>query len=509
MQANSSISLLNHFSETNRLDFRTAPWKDLVQSLRPEFRTALGLSAQDDISVKRTLEHEGVDSAHLIRTTGGVPWLYPNVSIHRYQGEVWSHTQTPQLRLGAIASIMDSQKILDLVRLDHGQSFHELSSSPKLFWYFLPGSEESVAQDARLIYKTVVLDEAWPKQVTYYHDAETGERIAVISNIRHTRKRLVLRAQGEAEDNDKLFSLILHRQHSPNKPIPFEKNFRLAYSEIGCNPRRFRNARPRQESDIEKIPNRCKRIHERKLDDAAKAAWNSAGYFDSYVRNVFNYRGYDNKDSIYRSIINFEKKWNNAAYVNGLGVVLYGEAESQDMQHFSHSLDVSAHEWTHALIDHSANLEYQAEPGALNEAYADIIGKFVAMESGHSTETNWKTGQDLYRSGNRFLRNLASPEVAHLREYRYRNEICDSENDNCGVHENSGIIAKVHVKLAESIGRANVERIIKRVLLQFLQPASNFRDALAHTKRACEIEFGKRATECKAVERSFRSVGLF
>ena len=43
----------------------------------------------------------------------------------------------------------------------------------------------------------------------------------------------------------------------------------------------------------------------------------------------------------------------------------------------SMALDVVAHEYTHAVIQYTAGLEYNGESGALNEGYADIMGNLI------------------------------------------------------------------------------------------------------------------------------------
>ena len=41
------------------------------------------------------------------------------------------------------------------------------------------------------------------------------------------------------------------------------------------------------------------------------------------------------------------------------------------------ALDVVGHEMSHGVTQYSANLTYQDEPGALNEAFSDIMGASI------------------------------------------------------------------------------------------------------------------------------------
>ena len=61
--------------------------------------------------------------------------------------------------------------------------------------------------------------------------------------------------------------------------------------------------------------------------------------------------------------------------------MVYGNPEpnpiTREVYPFSADLDVVAHELTHGVIDHSADLVYLNQSGAMNEAYADYFGNAV------------------------------------------------------------------------------------------------------------------------------------
>lgn len=117
----------------------------------------------------------------------------------------------------------------------------------------------------------------------------------------------------------------------------------------------------------------------------------------------------------------------------------------------SAALDVTAHEWGHAISDRAVDLAYQRESGALNEAYSDWMGAAVEWANG---ETNWTMGE-----GVATIRDMADPRRFNDPD-TYRGQywratdqascpvpdIC--ENDYCGVHSNSGVANKMFTLLA-------------------------------------------------------------
>lgn len=91
--------------------------------------------------------------------------------------------------------------------------------------------------------------------------------------------------------------------------------------------------------------------------------------------------------------------WNGKAmfYGNG-GGVFYPLAGG---------LDVAAHEMTHGVIQNTANLEYQNEPGAINESMADIAGAMV-------DRSNWQMGETITPDDSQYfptgtMRDLSNP----------------------------------------------------------------------------------------------------
>lgn len=152
-----------------------------------------------------------------------------------------------------------------------------------------------------------------------------------------------------------------------------------------------------------------------------------------------------------RSVVHYRSGYDNAFW-DGQYMV-YGDGDGLTTRSYSGGQDVVTHELTHAVTECRANLEYQDEPGALNEAFSDIMASAAEWaadepvasnchrEPGQAVCPDWWEGEDLIIGGSTFgFRSLADPALAdqpsHYDSYMYRG----SNWDNGGVHFNSGIV---------------------------------------------------------------------
>lgn len=175
-------------------------------------------------------------------------------------------------------------------------------------------------------------------------------------------------------------------------------------------------------------------------------------------------------------------------------------------------LDVAAHEMTHGVIQNTANLKYEYESGAINEAIADIGGAMV-------DRTNWQIGEAIIPPNSPYftsgaLRDMSDPhnggtsfgdngyQPAHVSE-KYT-----GSDDNGGVHSNSGIINHAYYFLAESIGKDKAEKLFYRALANYMTQTSQFIDCRIAFESAAKDLYGNGSTEHNAVSNSFYAVGI-
>ena len=199
--------------------------------------------------------------------------------------------------------------------------------------------------------------------------------------------------------------------------------------------------------------------------------------------------------------------------------MIYGQAGGSVDNDFTSDFDVIAHEFTHGVTQHSANLVYQYESGALNEAWSDIFGVTAeAFKDGKTTST-WLLGDGLYNTPGKAFRYMDNP-TQDGQSYDYYPERYTGSQDNGGVHLNSGIANLAYVLLVDggshprnkttaqvpAIGMAKAEKIFYRALTTYMNQNTQFAGARTATATAANDLYG--ASEKTAVELAWCAVGV-
>ncbi|HZA29911.1 MAG TPA: protealysin inhibitor emfourin, partial [Propionibacteriaceae bacterium] len=122
-----------------------------------------------------------------------------------------------------------------------------------------------------------------------------------------------------------------------------------------------------------------------------------------------------------------------------------------------------AHEFTHGVTQYSAGLTYFGQPGALNESMSDVFGSMVKQYVLDQTAQNadWLIGEGIFLPGvrGRALRSMLEPGTAYDDPVLGRDpqvssmaDYVDTDEDNGGVHINSGIPNRAFAWLATQLG---------------------------------------------------------
>jgi len=228
-----------------------------------------------------------------------------------------------------------------------------------------------------------------------------------------------------------------------------------------------------------------------------------------YLRQTHNRNSFDNKGSNMICMINMPDEdgggldnafWNGSFISLGNGDIGY--------KPLAGGLDVIAHEFGHAVIQFSANLEYKNQSGAVNETYADIFGCMV-------DRANWTVGETIvnkiyFPSG--ALRDMSNPHNGGKSIYdngwqpAHVSEMYLGTEDNGGVHTNSGIGNYAFYTYATATSKEKAERVFCRALFNYLTPTSKFLDFRIAVIQSAKDLYG--AADAQLVAGAFDKVGI-
>jgi len=110
-----------------------------------------------------------------------------------------------------------------------------------------------------------------------------------------------------------------------------------------------------------------------------------------YFYDNFKRKSYDGDEEDIEVYVHRGNNWGNAHYVPGCDFFEFGDTYVV--------LDVFAHEFTHGMTDSTADLIYENQSGALNEAFSDIFGNLVENDGKSMYAWDWLMGEDIRANG--------------------------------------------------------------------------------------------------------------
>lgn len=249
-------------------------------------------------------------------------------------------------------------------------------------------------------------------------------------------------------------------------------------------------------------------------------AWNYSGVTYDFFNKIFHRNSIDDNGMDLDSTVHFGEDYNNAFW-SGTQMV-YGDGDGDIFERFTKCIDVVGHELTHGITQYEAALEYNSQPGAINESISDVFGSLIKQFFKKQTvdKADWLIGDGLFtgRVKGEAIRSMKDPGNAyddpivgkdpqkdHITEYD------PTESDNHGVHINSGIPNKAFYLTAMEIGGRAWEkagRIWYITLRDRLREQSNFQTFANLTFEVAGTIYGKKSTEQKAVAIGWKGVGL-
>jgi bacillolysin len=262
-----------------------------------------------------------------------------------------------------------------------------------------------------------------------------------------------------------------------------------------------------------------------KDNGALDAHWGAEKTYD-YWSTVHGRNSFDNAGAAIKSYVHYDNAYDNA-YWNG-SVMTYGDGSGTYFDVLT-SIDVAGHEIGHAVCEKTANLVYQKESGAMNEAFSDIWGACIEYYAA-PTKSIWLIGEDIERrAGHASLRSMSNPKAEGQPDtyggtnWKAVNCTPTQSNDYCGVHTNSGVLN--HWFYILTIGKSGTNdigstynvtgitidkaaKIAYRLESTYLSANSTYANARTYGIQSAIDLYGAGSAEVIATTNAFYAVGV-
>jgi len=219
--------------------------------------------------------------------------------------------------------------------------------------------------------------------------------------------------------------------------------------------------------------------------------------------------------------VHYGKKYDNAFW-DGKRMV-FGDGDGEIFNRFTISASMIGHELAHGVTQFTANLDYQGQSGALNESLSDVFGALVEqLAAGQSTaQASWLIGEGLFTDQveGLALRSMKAPGTAYDDDVLGKDpqpssmaDYVETDDDNGGVHLNSGIPNRAFYLVAEALGGnawVSPGRIWYETLTgRGLDRQSDFAAFAQATATTAARLYGTDSAAHEAVVRAWTSVGV-
>lgn len=313
--------------------------------------------------------------------------------------------------------------------------------------------------------------------------------LAVVPEERRARTRLLLSVDGD--------SLVAENAPAPDRIISDAENLEVL---PGTTVRR---------EDDEPVS-----------DSAVNEAFEGLGATYDFFWGAYGRDAIDGLGASLEATVHYGRDYDNAFW-DGARMV-FGDGDGEVFLGFTASLTVIAHELSHGVTEREGGLVYEGQSGALNESISDVFGALTEQHSlGQSAdEASWLIGAGIFTAAvqGTALRSLRAPGTAYDDDVLGRDPqpahmdgYVNTDDDNGGVHINSGIPNRAFYLTAMALGGNAWERaglIWYRTLTGVLSDRTDFAGFAAATVAAAEAEYGEGSEESGAVRAGWIGVGV-
>ncbi|MET1038290.1 MAG: M4 family metallopeptidase [Aeromicrobium sp.] len=255
-------------------------------------------------------------------------------------------------------------------------------------------------------------------------------------------------------------------------------------------------------------------------DVAADEAYDGLGATYALFAEAFGRDSIDGAGLPLLASVHYGQQYDNAFWDGDR--MVFGDGDGQVFGRFTSSLSVIGHELAHGVTQHTADLVYEGQSGALNESLSDVFGALVEQHSrGQSAaEASWLIGEGLFTDQveGTALRSMKAPGTAYDDDVLGKDpqpatmdDYIDTTDDNGGVHLNSGIPNHAFYLAATALGGNAWDKagpIWYDALTGGLSSTATFAEFAAATTAAAAERFGEGSPEQAAVAEAWSTVGL-
>jgi Zn-dependent metalloprotease len=175
---------------------------------------------------------------------------------------------------------------------------------------------------------------------------------------------------------------------------------------------------------------------------------------------------------------------------------------------------------THGVTERTAGLDYANQSGALNESFSDVMGELIQQWHAdpkafatpeYAAKQDWLIGESVFTPGTKgdALRSMKAPGTAYPRDPQPADmaHYVQTDEDNGGVHVNSGIPNRAAYEAAIKLGDEKVAKVWYKALTEHLQATAQFQDAANATVLSAQ-ELYPNGSEAQAVRDAWAAVGI-
>lgn len=276
-----------------------------------------------------------------------------------------------------------------------------------------------------------------------------------------------------------------------------------------------------------------------KNDGALDAHWAFSQSYD-YFKEEFDRDGYDNENSLVRSYVHVtffgspvNAAWLSLAPFGGEGgVMLVGDGDfngTTGNYDILSTLDVMSHEFAHGVNAAGGGLIYEKEHGALDEGFADMWGATIEAAKAPDKD-KWTIAEEVVQNEPKGFRSFRNPKLfnqpnTYNGEFYIPTEECtpSQDNDNCGVHTNSGVPNYWYYLISDGgtgtndhgyeyavtgFGIEKAAKLIYAVQENYVQSLSTFADVMNFSITEAGVQYGENSAEVNTVKAAWCAVGV-